>query len=90
MRLENNSKFGRGRKRAREVIEREYLAVYSVERICLDQAHCEYELHVPYRDHTELEHLVMALWKAMGSAADDHDCFIDEVEFTDKATGRCW
>ncbi|HCU2000750.1 recombinase family protein [Aeromonas caviae] len=71
LRIGNNSKFVRGRKRAIEHIERYCLAEYGGRQ----QAPGEYELKMPYADDDDLERTVNELLNEIAREADDRHCF---------------
>jgi len=66
LRVENNSKFVRGKKRAREDIERYHLQRYAAER----RASGEYELKVPFRDDKDLDTTMDDLFRAIANEAE--------------------
>lgn len=69
--VENNSKFVRGRKRAKENIERYYLEPYGVKRL----EPGNYELTVPYRGHeAEMRNCFVNGWVVKGNATGQVEC----------------
>lgn len=71
LRIENNNKFVRGKKRAREDIERYCLEEYEAERL----PNGEYLLKVPYSSDDDLDKRMHELLGDISSEADDRHCF---------------
>ena len=71
LRIENNSKFVRGKKRTIEHIECFYLEEFDVTR----RPNGEYELKVPYESDEDLDEAVNELRSDIASDADDRHCF---------------
>ena len=67
LRIENNSKFVRGKKRTIEHVESFYLDQYDATR----RPNGEYELKVPYDTDEELDEAVNELLTDIASATDD-------------------
>ena len=85
LRIENNSKFVRGKKRTIEHIEHFYLDEYDAQR----RSNGEYELKVPYDCDAELDDTVNELLSDIASGADDRHCF-SESEVHMEGTDRYW
>jgi len=85
LRIENNNKFVRGKKRAREEIERHCLAEYHAKRLPSG----EYQLTVPYSSHEDLDQRVHELLGDIASQADDRNCF-SESEARLEGNDRHW
>lgn len=85
LRIENNSKFVRGKKRSREDIERYCLAEYDAKRLPSG----DYELRVPYSSDDDLDQRMNELLGDISSQADDRHCF-SESEACMEGTDRCW
>lgn len=85
LRIENNSKFVRGKKRSREDIERYCLAEYAAQRLPSG----DYELKVPYGSDDDLDQRMNELLGDIASQADDRHCF-SESEARMEGTDRCW
>lgn len=83
LRVENNSKFVRGKKKVRERIEDFLLSDFQVKK--LDG--WEYELIFKYEDDEDLEKQVYDLAGEMESEADFRNCFI-EADFYEESTER--
>ncbi len=73
LRVENNSKFVRGKKRALESIENYHLRHYNAKR----RPSGDYELSVPYRTDAELDETVEALLRDIDREADLRNCFTE-------------
>ncbi|MFN7571522.1 MAG: recombinase family protein [Betaproteobacteria bacterium] len=85
LRIENNSKFVRGKKRAREGIERYCLEEYEAQRL----PNGEYVLKVPYSDDGDLDERMRELLDDIASEADDRNCF-SESDARMEGTDRSW
>ncbi|HGY2327244.1 TPA: recombinase family protein, partial [Pseudomonas aeruginosa] len=79
----NNSKFVRGRKRAKENIERYCLEPYGMKRL----ESGNYELAIPYRSDDELDKTVHDLLTEISQEADMRNCFI-EADAWEEGTER--
>lgn len=76
LRVENNSKFVRGKGKAREAIEREVLSRFAMEKP--DPKGSEYLLSIPYTHEDELDRIIyQEILAEMGSQADTRHCFIE-------------
>jgi len=85
LRIENNNKFVRGKKRTMENIERFCLEEYSAQR----RPSGEYELKVPYRSDEDLDKAMDELLGDIASEADDRNCF-SESDARMEGTDRHW
>ena len=85
LRIENNNKFVRGKKRAREDIERYCLEEYEAERL----PNGEYLLKVPYSSDDDLDKRMHELLGDISSEADDRQCF-SESDARMEGTDRHW
>jgi hypothetical protein len=85
LRIENNSKFVRGKKRTIEHIESFYLAEYDAQR----RPNGEYELKIPYDSNEDLDNAVNELLNDIASGADDRHCF-SESDARMEGTDRHW
>ena len=83
--VENNSKFVRGRKRAKENIERYCLEPLGVRRL----ESGNYELTVPYQSDEELDKAVHDLLGEISQEAEMRNCFI-EADAWEEGTERRW
>ena len=75
LQVENNSKFVRGKKKAREDIERYVLEYYHMEKPHKDRG--EYILSIPYDTEEELEKTIYDILGETSSTADLRHCFIE-------------
>jgi hypothetical protein len=87
LRVENNNKFIRRKKRVREAIERYCLNQYDAKRLHKDG--WEYELRIPYNDDEDLERQIEFLMQEMYMTADDDYCFI-EADLSESGGDRRW
>ncbi|WP_045226966.1 recombinase family protein [Methyloterricola oryzae] len=85
LRIENNSKFVRCKKRTIEHIENIYLEEYAAKR----RPNGEYELKVPYANDKELDEAMNELLSDIANDADDRHCF-SESEARMEGTDRHW
>lgn len=85
LRIENNSKFVRGKKRTIEHVEFFELAQYDATR----RANGEYELKVPYDNDEELDETVKDLLTDIACGADDRHCFSESYARME-GSDRCW
>lgn len=76
LRVENNSKFVRGKGKAREAIEREVLSRFAMEKP--DPKGSEYLLSIPYFHEDELDRIIYEeIFAEMESQVDERHCFIE-------------
>jgi hypothetical protein len=87
LRVENNSKFIRRKKKVREHIERFCLAFYNAQKTTPNG--CEYIITIPYENDEDLNKQVYDLFGEMDSHADMDYCFI-EVDAHEIGTDRSW
>jgi DNA invertase Pin-like site-specific DNA recombinase len=85
LRIENNSKFVRGKKRTLEHIESFYLDEYDAKR----RPNGEYELKIPYDGDEDLDSIVNELLSDIACDADDRHCF-SESEARMEGADRHW
>lgn len=85
LRIENNSKFVRGKKRTIEHIESFYLAEYDAQR----RPNGEYELKIPYDSNEDLDNAVNEILNDIACGADDRHCF-SESDARMEGTDRHW
>lgn len=83
--IENNSKFTRGKKRAKENIERYCLEPYGMK--VLESDH--YAVSIPYRNDDALDRAVHDLLTEISQEADMRHCFI-EVDVWEEGSERRW
>ena len=87
MSVGNNSKFVRGKKKAREYIEHDWDSYYDMQKLQSDG--WDYLLKVPYQSEEELEETVYEIISEAQSSADLKHCFV-EMSITHKETGKSW
>lgn len=85
LRIENNNKFVRGKKRAQEDIERYCLEKYDAQRL----PHGEYMLKVPYSSDDDLDKQMHKLLCDISTQADDRHCF-SQSDARMEGTDRHW
>lgn len=85
LRVENNSQWVRGKKRALENIERYHLDQYDMKKLPND----DYELRIPYENDADLDNIINDLLRDIEIEADDRHCFI-EADVFEKGTDRHW
>lgn len=85
LRVENNSKFVRGKKRAREDIEYMVLDHYDMKKL----AACEYELTITYKDDADLDKQIHDMLTECEHFADLRNCFT-ESDVRENGTDRSW
>jgi hypothetical protein len=85
LRVENNSKFVRGKKRAREDIEYMVLNAYAMKKL----RECEYELTITYKDDADLDKQIHDMLIECEHFADLRNCFT-ESDVRENGTDRSW
>lgn len=85
LRIGNNSKFVRGKKRTLDHIESFYLKEYEAKR----RPNGDYELQISYASDQDLDNSVNELLDAIGNDAADRHCF-SESEACMEGTDRHW
>lgn len=85
--VENNSKFVRGKSKAREYIEDDW--AYHYDMVKLDKLGCDYILKIPYQSLEELDAIAHEIIEEAHSNADIKNCFID-IRVSHKESGRDW
>jgi hypothetical protein len=86
LRVENNSKFVRGKKRVREDIER-----YLRHQYAATQGQSgEYRLKIPYRSGEELDKTVQDLLQHIALEADLRNCFSESDATLEGSDHRNW
>jgi DNA invertase Pin-like site-specific DNA recombinase len=83
--IENNNKYVRGKKRARENIERFCLAYYAMKK--LDSL--TYQVTIPYQTEEELNKKVDDLMDEIVREVDNRNCQVD-IDAWEEGTGRTW
>ena len=87
LRVENNNKFIRRKKKVREQIEYWCLSQYNYHKPYNDS--WDYELTIPYETEEELEQKIDELYREMFNIADIDYCFI-EADIREMGTDRSW
>ena len=87
LRVENNNKFVRGKKRAREDIEGLILSRYDMKKIRKDG--WEYELTIPYESDEDLDDTIYDMLDEIESMAELRYCFT-ESDVRDMDSERSW
>lgn len=85
LRVENNSKFVRGKTRAREDIEYMVLNGYAMKKL----GHCDYELTIAYKDDADLDKQIHDMLIECEQMADLRNCFT-ESDVREKGSDRSW
>jgi hypothetical protein len=85
--VENNNKWVRGKKRARQDIEYYVLSDYKMKRLNKDS--WDYEITVEYDNEKDLDDTIYNIYSEMQSHADMRNCFI-EADISDKNSDRRW
>jgi predicted HTH domain antitoxin len=88
LRVENNSKFVRGKKRSHEDIERFVLSHYGMRK--LDPKGSEYGLTIPYETDKELDNTIYGILQEASSIADDRNGFIEAEVIAQDGSERYW
>ena len=73
IRVENNNKFVRGKKRSREDIENYVLYDYDMKKL----SDWEYELKIPYENEKDLDEQIDEIVRRVDSEADMRNCFTE-------------
>jgi hypothetical protein len=87
LRVENNNKFVRGRKRARENIERFILSEYNMKKLNKDG--WDYELTISYENDEDLDETIYDMLSEIDAMADLRNCFT-EADVTAIGSDRSW
>jgi len=85
-RIENNSKFVRGRKRVQEDIEFMVQRQFAGRKL----SDCEYSLIITYENETELKEQLDELFTEVHQLADLRNCFAEDVSIKHEITGLYW
>jgi len=88
LRVERNNRYVRGKKRAREEIERYVLAQYEMKKLGKDS--WDYTLSIPYETDEELDELIYDLLQEADSIADARNCFIEADARAMDGSDRSW
>jgi transposase len=88
LRVENNNKFVRGRKKAREEIEASVLRRYQMQKRSPDRG--EYLLTIPYETDEELDDIIYDILHEADQTADYRHCFIEADVQSVEDPDRSW
>lgn len=86
LRVENNNRHGRGRKRSLEAIDTIVFSNYEIK----DLADCKYEVTFYYEDDADLDKQVYDLLRECQHFADLYNCSIEGTDAVEKGTDRSW
>ncbi len=86
LRIENNNKFVRGKKRVKEGIEQYLRHQYAAKLLPSGQ----YQLKIPYRTDEELDRTVEDLLQHIASEADLRNCFSESDAQLEGSDNRTW
>lgn len=75
LRVENNNKFVRGKKKARENIEKYLQYYYNMQKS--DSREYDYTLFVKYKDTEDLKNIVYEIFRDLENEADAKNCFTE-------------
>jgi len=88
LRVENNSRYVRGKKRSIEAIERFVFSHYNMKKSKVNEH--VYNLEIPYTNEKDLDATVYEMIQEADSQADVHNCFIEvDVQALD-GSDRSW
>lgn len=85
LRVENNSKFVRGKNKSRDDIENYVLKQYNMKKL----RNCDYELTFSYEDDKDLDKQIHDMLIECENFADMRNCFT-ESDVREKGTDRSW
>jgi DNA invertase Pin-like site-specific DNA recombinase len=89
LRVENNSKYVRGKTKVREEIERHVLGRFGMEKPDRDGG--EYILSIPYATDEELDRIIYdEIWRAADRRADGRHCFVEGDTVSLEDPDRHW
>ncbi|CAL1242056.1 hypothetical protein [Candidatus Methylocalor cossyra] len=89
LRVENNSKFVRGKGKARQEIEQSVLSRFAMEKP--DKKGWEYALSIPYSTDEELDRIIYEeIYAEAERMADLRNCFIKADMVSVDDSGRSW
>ena len=89
LRVENNSKFVRGKSRAKEEIERCVLSHFAMEKP--NKSRCEYVLSISYATEQELDRIIYSeILAEAANIADLYNCFVESDITSLESPERRW
>ncbi len=86
LRVENNNRYGRGRKRSLEAIDSFVLSHYAVKTL----SECQYEVTFTYEKDTDLGNQVYEMLNECQHFADLYNCSTEGTDVIEKGTDRSW
>lgn len=86
LRVENNNRYGRGRKRSLEAIESLVLLHYDVKTL----SECQYEVTFKYEDDADLDNQIYDLLNQCQRFADLYNCSTEGTDVIEIGTDRSW
>lgn len=86
LRVENNNRYGRGRKRSIEAIESFVLPHYNAKPI----SDCQYEVTFPFEEEAQLDKQIYELLNECQRFADLYNCSTEGTDVIEKGTDRSW
>ncbi|MBX9685695.1 MAG: recombinase family protein [Candidatus Obscuribacterales bacterium] len=86
LRVENNNRYGRGRKRSLEAIESFVLSHYDVKTL----SECQYEVIFTYEGDADLDKQIYEMLNECQHFADLYNCSIEGTDVVEKGTDRSW
>ena len=86
--MERNNKYVRGKKKAREEIERYVFHRYNMKK--RDAKGWEYELTISYETDEELDQIIYEILSEASGHADDRHCFIEANVIALDGSDRSW
>lgn len=86
LRVENNNRYGRGRKRSLEAIESLVLLHYDVKTL----SECQYEVTFKYEDDADLDNQIYDLLNQCQRFADLYNCSTEGTDVIETGTDRSW
>lgn len=86
LRVENNNRYGRGRKRSLEAIESLVLPHYDVK----PSSECQYEVSFSYEDDADLDKQIYEMLNECQRFADLYNCSTEGTDVIENGTDRSW
>lgn len=86
LRVENNNRYGRGRKRSLEAIESLVLLHYHAKTL----SECQYEVTLEYEDDGDLDNQIYDLLNQCKRFADLYTCSTEGTDVVERGTDRSW
>lgn len=86
LRVENNNRYGRGRKRSLEAIESLVLSHHDIKTL----SECQYEVTFKYEEDTDLDNQIYEMLNECQHFADLYNCSTEGTDVVEKGTDRSW